>query len=126
MHAFHHVLALLQTAKDQAYLLRNCIEKHLFMTILNLFSVETFTSFLVKINTMSKTSYLCVVVLHFECPVCQPHLYCSAVFSAEFCSFRKNSANPNIGRKICSASRILKKMRLRGLRTLLVRGACIV
>jgi len=55
------------------------------MTILNSFSVETFTSFLVKkINTMSKTSYLCVVMLHFECPVCQPNLYCSAVFLADF------------------------------------------
>jgi len=58
---------------------------------------------------MSKTSYLCVVMLNFECPVCQPNLYRSAVFSAEFCSFRKNSANPNISRKICSASRIIKK-----------------
>jgi len=36
-------------------------------------------------------------------------IHCSAVLSAEFCSFRKNSANPNISRKICSASRILKK-----------------
>jgi len=24
---------------------------------------------------MSKTSYLCVIMLHFECPVCQPNLY---------------------------------------------------
>ena len=47
-------------------------------------------------------------MLHFECPLCQPNLYCSAVFLAEFCSFRKNSANPNISRKICSASRIQK------------------
>jgi len=36
-------------------------------------------------------------------------IHCSAVFSAEICSFRKNSANPNISRKICSASRISKK-----------------
>ena len=36
-------------------------------------------------------------------------IHCSAVLSAEFCSFRKNSANPNISRKICSASRIKKK-----------------
>jgi len=57
---------------------------------------------------MSKTLYLCVVMVHFECPLCQPNLYCSAVFLAEFCSFRKNSANPNISRKICSASRIQK------------------
>ena len=27
------------------------------------------------------------------------NLWCSAVFSAEFCSFRKNSANPDISRK---------------------------
>jgi len=48
-------------------------------------------------------------MLHFECRVCQPNLHCSAVFSAEICSFCKNSANPNISRKICSASRISKK-----------------
>ena len=36
-------------------------------------------------------------------------IHCSAVFSAEICSFRKNSANPNISRKICSASRNSKK-----------------
>jgi len=64
---------------------------------------------------MSKTSYLCFVMLHFECLVCQPNLYCSAIFSAEFCSFCKNSANPNISRKNCSANRILKKIRLRRL-----------
>ena len=40
-------------------------------------------------------------MLHCECPVCQPNLYCSAVFSAEFCSFRKNSANPNINCYTC-------------------------
>ena len=57
-----------------------------------------------KINT----SYLCVVMLHFECPVCQPNLYRSAVFSAAFCSCNKNSVNPNISGKICSASRIKK------------------
>ena len=32
----------------------------------------------------------------------------SRIFS-RICSFRKNSANPNISRKICSASRIIKK-----------------
>ena len=40
---------------------------------------------------------------------CWPNLWCSGVFSAEFRSFRKNSANPDISRKNGSASRILLK-----------------
>jgi len=54
---------------------------------------------------MSKTFYVDVVMLYFEYPACQPNLYCSAVFTAEFGTFRKNSANPNISRKIYWASR---------------------
>jgi len=53
---------------------------------------------------MSKTLYIYVVMIYFEYPAYQPNFYCSAVFSAEFCTFCKNSANPNISRKICSAS----------------------
>ena len=40
---------------------------------------------------------------------CWPNLWCSGVFSAEFRSFRKNSAKPDISRKYGSASRILLK-----------------
>jgi len=61
-------------------------------------------------NTMSKTFSVYVVMLYFTYPACQLNLYCSAVLSAEFCSFRKNSANPRISRKICSASQIFKKL----------------
>ena len=46
---------------------------------------------------------------------CWPNLWCSGVFSAEFRSFRKNSAKPDISRKYGSASRIFWKIRLRGL-----------
>ena len=54
------------------------------MTILSLLSAETFTSFLVKINTMSKTSYLYVVMLYFECPVCQPNFTVQPYFQPNF------------------------------------------
>jgi len=64
---------------------------------------------------MSKTSYLCVVMLHFECPVCQPNFYRSAVFSAEFCSFRKNLANRNNSRKFVQPAELKQKIRLMGL-----------
>jgi len=47
-------------------------------------------------------------MLHFECPVCQPSLYCLAVFSAEFCSFRKNSANQNISQKFVQPAELKK------------------
>ena len=40
---------------------------------------------------------------------CWPSLWCSGVFSAEFRSFRKNSANPDISRKYGSASQIFLK-----------------
>ena len=40
------------------------------------------------------------------CLFCWPNLWCSGVFSAEFRSFRKNSAEPDISRKYGSASRI--------------------
>ena len=43
------------------------------------------------------------------CLSCWPNLCCSGVFSAEFRSFRKNSAKPDISRKYGSASRILLK-----------------
>ena len=49
------------------------------------------------------------------CLFCWPNLWCSGVFSAEFRSFRKNSAKPDISRKYGSASRIFWKIRLRGL-----------
>ena len=49
------------------------------------------------------------------CLSCWPNLWCSGVFSAEFRSFRKNSAKPDISRKYGSASRIFWKIRLRGL-----------
>ena len=51
------------------------------------------------------------------CLSCWPNMWCSGVFSAEFRSFRKNSAKPDISRKYCSASRIFWKIRLRGLRS---------
>ena len=38
-----------------------------------------------------------------------PNLWCSGVFSAEFRSFRKNLAKPDISRKYVSASQILLK-----------------
>ena len=53
------------------------------------------------------------------CLSCWPNLSCSGVFSAEFRSFRKNSAKPDISRKYGSASRIFLKIRLRGLVTAL-------
>ena len=40
------------------------------------------------------------------CLSCWPNLWRSGVFSAEFRSFRKNSAKPDISRKYGSASRI--------------------
>ena len=40
------------------------------------------------------------------CLSCWPNLWCSGVFSAEFRSFRKKSANPDISRKYGLASRI--------------------
>ena len=43
------------------------------------------------------------------CLSCWPNLWCSGVFSAEFRSFRKNSAKPDISRKYGSASRIFFK-----------------
>ena len=43
------------------------------------------------------------------CLSCWPNLWCSGVFSAEFRSFRKNSANPDISRKYGSASQIFWK-----------------
>ena len=49
------------------------------------------------------------------CLSCWPNLCCSGVFSAEFRSFRKNLAKPDISRKYCSASRIFWKIRLSGL-----------
>ena len=49
------------------------------------------------------------------CLSCWPNLWCSGVISAEFRSFRKNSAKPDISRKYGSASRIFWKIRLRGL-----------
>ena len=49
------------------------------------------------------------------CLSCWPNLWCSGVFSADFRSFRKNSAKPDISRKYGSASRIFFKIRLRGL-----------
>ena len=51
------------------------------------------------------------------CLSCWPNLWCSGVFSAEICSFRENSAKPDISRKYGSASRIFWKIRLRGLPT---------
>ena len=61
------------------------------------------------------------------CLSCWPNLWYSGVFSAEFRSFRKNSAEPDISRKYGSASRIFLKIRLRGLRTLLCisRASCL-
>ena len=38
-----------------------------------------------------------------------PNLWCSGAFSAEFRSFRKNSAEPDISRKYGSASRFFLK-----------------
>ena len=49
------------------------------------------------------------------CLSCWPNLSGSGVFSAEFRSFRKNSANPDISRKYGPASRIFWKIQLRGL-----------
>ena len=43
------------------------------------------------------------------CMSCWPNLWCSGVFTAEFRSFRKNSAKPDISRKYISASRIVLK-----------------
>ena len=43
------------------------------------------------------------------CLSCWPNLWCSGVFSAEFRSFRKNLAKPDISRKYGSASRIFLK-----------------
>ena len=43
------------------------------------------------------------------------NLWCSGVFSAEFRSFRKNSANPDISRKYGSASQIFLKNPAEGL-----------
>ena len=43
------------------------------------------------------------------CLSCWLNLWCSGVFSAEFRSFRKNSANPDISRKYGSASRFFLK-----------------
>ena len=43
------------------------------------------------------------------CLFCWPNLWYSGVFSAEFRSFRKNSAKPDISRKYGSASRICLK-----------------
>ena len=43
------------------------------------------------------------------CLSCWPNLWWSGVFSAEFRSFRKNSAEPDISRKYGSASRIFWK-----------------
>ena len=41
------------------------------------------------------------------CLPCWPNLWCSGVFSAEFRSFRKNSAKPDISRKYGSAGQIV-------------------
>ena len=49
------------------------------------------------------------------CLSCWPNLWYSGVFSAEFRSFHKNSAEPDISRKYRSASRIIWKIWLRGL-----------
>ena len=49
------------------------------------------------------------------CLSCWPNFWCSGVFSAEFRSFHKNSANPDISRKYGLASQIFLKIRLRGL-----------
>ena len=43
------------------------------------------------------------------CLSCWPNLWCSGVFSAEFRSFHKNSAKPDISQKYGSASRIFFK-----------------
>ena len=48
-------------------------------------------------------------ILNLLVSICRsrwPNLWYSGVFSAEFRSFRKNSANPDISRKYGSASRI--------------------
>ena len=42
------------------------------------------------------------------CLSCWPNLWCSGVFSAEFRSFHKNSAKPDISGKYGSASRFFK------------------
>ena len=60
-----------------------------------------------------QTPLLCCLYFEFDCLniclSCWPNLWCSDVFSAEFRSFRKNSAKPDISRKYGSASRIFLK-----------------
>jgi len=65
-----------------------------------------------NVKLLCCAAYILVVSI---CLSCYPNLWFSDVFSAKFCSFRKNSANPDISRKNGSASWIRWKIRLRGL-----------
>jgi len=75
---------------------------------------------------MSKTSYLCVAMLYFEYPMCQAkftmftrifsrNLQSPAVFSAEFCSFRKIWLIRISAENFVQPAEFKKKIRLRGL-----------
>ena len=74
--------------------------------------LSLFSEWLTCMRQNFKLLYCAAYILNLIvsiCLSCWPNLWCSGVFSAEFRSFRKNSAKPDISRKCGSASRIFFK-----------------